>query len=119
MRQHWLRCVVLSVGVWITPSAALLAQDGQPIDIAAERLRIAQERARHEAIFAQAEIVCYRRFAVFDCLQIARQNRRAALDDLRRQELVLNDEDRKRAAVQTLQRIEDKYNAQRKADPTP
>lgn len=119
MRHQWLRWEVQSVGVWITLSAGVLAQDGQPIDIAAERLRIAQERARHETIYAQAEIACYRRFAVFDCLQIARKNRRAALDDLRRQELVLNDEDRKRAAAQTLQRIEDKYNAQRQADPTP
>ncbi|MDD2923711.1 hypothetical protein [Rhodoferax sp.] len=90
----------------------LLAQAEEPLNIEAERERIARERAHHEAVFLQAERDCYARFAVSDCLQQARKDRRAALDPLRRQELVLNDIERKSRAVQALDRIQNKVSEQ-------
>jgi len=83
-----------------------LAQTALPMDIGAERERIASERAQHEARYLDAEAACYRRFAVSDCLRDARRLRRAALDELRRQEVVLNDLERKDRAAQALQRIQ-------------
>lgn len=112
MRFQLQRRGVVWCGLLATVSGMASAQTVQALDVPAERRRIAQERQYHEASFAQAEVACYRRFAVSDCLQQARKNRRVALDDLRRQELVLNDEDRKRAGAAALQRIEDKIDKQ-------
>ena len=92
-----------------------LAPSPAALDADAERQRIGQERAAQEAIFLQAEGVCYSRFAVSDCLREARKIRRLALDDLRRQELVLNDMERKTRALAALKRIEAKLADQPQA----
>jgi colicin import membrane protein len=74
----------------------------------ADRLRISTDRSRLEAAFALEETACYKRFWVNNCLDDVKVRRRDALDDLRRQEIVLNDEERKAKAAAELQRIEDK-----------
>lgn len=96
----------------------------QALDAQAERQRIALERADHEAVFIKAERECYSRFAVSDCLRTARKERRLAMDELRRQELVLNDMDRQTKALEALKRIEANLAAQQQqqqknAQPTP
>ena len=75
-------------------------------DPQSERQRIAQERADHEAAYLKVESECYSRFAVSDCLRTARKDRRLAMDELRRQELILNDMDRQTKAQEALKRIE-------------
>ena len=84
----------------------------QTLDVGAERERIAQERAASESVYAASEGVCYSRFAVSDCLSDARKVRRVTMDELRRQELVLNDMERKIKAMQALKRIESNVAAQ-------
>ena len=86
------------------------------LDSEGERRRIQAERAREEAQFEKDQAACYARFAVTDCIGQARLRRRAALDQLRRQEIVLNDAERKRKALEQLQRIEEKSSAQRDAE---
>ncbi len=104
-----LNCVALLAGGAVLVPALAQATGGDPaMNVAAERSRIATQRAQQEERFAQAEVACYRRFAVFDCLRDARQVRRTALDALRRQEVVLNDDERKRGAAAAVQRIQDK-----------
>jgi colicin import membrane protein len=71
-----------------------------------QRARIAIERADAEARHTDAERGCYRRFAVNDCLNEIRAARRSVLADLRRQEILLNSEERKRKAGEALQRLE-------------
>ncbi len=83
----------------------LYASGSLNLDVAIERKRIATERINHETAYLKAEQACYARFAVSDCVRQARQDRRVALDALRRQELVLNDLDRKTRALATLERI--------------
>lgn len=73
---------------------------------AAERSRITQERAAANEQFDRASRACYQRFAVTDCLEQARAQRRDRLGDLRRQEISLNDADRRRKAAEALQRAE-------------
>jgi hypothetical protein len=101
--------------VSVPPSLAMDAQ--------AERQRIAQERAAQNEVFLKAERECYSRFAVSDCLRAARKNRRLAMDELRRQELVLNDLDRKTRALEAHKRIEANLAEQQKQNansaPTP
>lgn len=83
------------------------------VKVEAERTRIAQVRAREEARFAQEHAACYARFAVNDCILKARARLRTVLDELRRQEVVLNDAERKRKALQQLERIKEKTEVQR------
>lgn len=73
-----------------------------------QRAWIQQERARYQAQSAAQEIACYQRFAVNDCLNDSRRKLREALADLRRQEIVLNDAQRKRRAAQKLLRSDEK-----------
>lgn len=72
----------------------------------AERERIKAERAAVQATFAQEEKACYARFAVNQCVDRAKSRRNEALADLRRQELSLNESDRKRKAAERLSEID-------------
>lgn len=73
---------------------------------AAERARIATERSHVEAQYQGEERACWARFGVNDCLAEARAKRRSALADLRRQEIALNDAERKQRAAERLRSIE-------------
>jgi hypothetical protein len=88
------------------------AQVGTPPTVqqaeAMERARIRDTRAAAQARFDAQEAQCYQRFAVNDCLADARLARRELLADLRRQELSLNDAQRKRRAAEQLLRSDDK-----------
>jgi len=108
----FLRALFFSVGLCLWGALSLGAQTAPPLDAGAERARIAQQRAEQEAIFALAEVACYRRFAVSDCLRDARKKRRSALDELWRQEVVLNDEERRFKGSQALQRIQNNISQQ-------
>jgi len=95
-----------------------MAQTGDALDVAQERSRIAQARTLYEQRFTQAEQACYQRFAVFDCLHQARKERRLSLDELRRQDIVLNELERKRNASAALERIQRNVTQQEAATPT-
>lgn len=70
----------------------------------AERERIRQTRASQQALFIAQEAQCYARFAVNDCLIESRARRREVMGDLRRQEISLNDMQRKRRGADQLLR---------------
>ena len=88
-------------------SAAAQAQteDGG-LAVQAEQQRIATERQQIEQRFNQEEAACFQKFAVNDCRNESRARRRAELADLRRQEILLNDAERKRKGALQLQRME-------------
>ena len=75
---------------------------------AAEHERIRQERVLAQAQFAAQDAQCYARFAVNDCLDAVQVRRRALLADLRRQEISLNDAQRKRRAAEQLLRSDER-----------
>lgn len=81
-----------------------------PAAEAAERSRIAQERSAVHQRFEDESRACYQRFAVNDCLEQARSLRREQLGDLRRQEISLNDADRRRKAADAVRRAESRSN---------
>lgn len=85
----------------------------QPLDVESERSRIQAERGREEARYQAEEAACYARFAVTDCLRQVRMHRRETLGKLRQQELVLNDAERKRKALEQVERSKEKSSAQR------
>jgi len=76
-----------------------------------ERARIRDTRSAAQASFGAQEAQCYQRFAVNDCLLGVHRARRELLADLRRQDLSLNDAQRKRRAAEQLLRSDDKASA--------
>ncbi len=91
-------------------SLALLAP--AQADEAAERSRIARERAEAQARFEQRQRECAQRFAVTPCVEEARAEHRQALLQLRRQEGVLDEAQRKQRAAARLAAIEEKRRAE-------
>lgn len=107
--RYFLFCLLLAAGV-----LPAMAQTASATD--AERSRIAAERSQAAASFAVREAGCYRKFAVVDCLNAARVQRRERLSDLRRQELSLNDSERKRRSSERVTSIEERNSAQKQED---
>jgi len=70
------------------------------------RERIAADRARIAEVFAEQQRGCYQRFAVNDCLREARRQQREALAVLRREEIALNAEERRRREAERMQRLQ-------------
>jgi colicin import membrane protein len=98
-------------------AAAQLAE--VPLNPDAERTRIATERARLETVFLTEDAACYQRFFVNNCLDDVNGRRRESLATLRTQEIVLNEQERKRKGAEQIRRIEEKSSAdnqQREAD---
>jgi colicin import membrane protein len=88
------------------------AQDDEAV--AVQLARIAAERSQAEAAFRAQEKACYGKFAVNDCLNAAKAHRRQLLADLRRQEISINDAQRKRKAAEHLRAIEERSSPEKR-----
>lgn len=107
---------------WSFVSAALctgLATAAVPADETVERERIARERAEATARFEQRQRECAQRFAVTACVDAARAEHRQTLLQLRRQEGVLDEAQRKQRAAQRMQAIEEKRRAEQERASAP
>lgn len=76
--------------------------------LAQQRARVAQARSTAQTRYETEETACWRRFAVNDCLRSARLERRAALSELRQQELTLNEIERQRRTAERLRQLDEK-----------
>lgn len=100
-----------------SPQAQSPQAEQAPLDVQTkERARIAAERDQLETRFAAEEAACQARFFVNACLNKIRPPQREALADLRRQEILLDDAERKRKAAEQLEKIEEKGSEQRKQE---
>ena len=90
-------------GAWLLWAGVVAAA---PADDSAERARIASDRQAVEARYDAARRDCENRFVVNDCLDQARQARRAALEPLQRQIHLLDDARRRERAVERLRVIQ-------------
>lgn len=79
----------------------------------AERLRIGTERAKLEASFTLEDTACYKKFLVNNCLGEVKIRRRETLADLRRQEISLDDQERKIKGAEQIQKTEDKASPEK------
>jgi hypothetical protein len=77
------------------------------------RQQIQEARSAEETRFSVQERACYERFAVNDCLKQVRAKRRLALDDLRRQDIFLNDLERRKKGSDQLELIQEKSSPQK------
>lgn len=82
-------------------------------DDAAERQRIARERAQAEARFRAQRNECQQRFVVTACVDAARAEHRQTTQRLRREEGVLDEAQRRQRAAARLAAIEEKQRAER------
>ncbi len=105
----FLLCCCLSLGAAIAQSPAQ-----EKAANALERSKVAAERARLEAGFQAEEAACKSRFAVNACLQEIRTRRSEAMADLRRQDILINEADRKARSADQIKKTEDKSNLERK-----
>jgi hypothetical protein len=79
----------------------------------AQRARISAERTRLEAGFSAENAVCYEKFAVNSCLDKISAKRRQAMAELRRQEILLNDEERKRRGEEQIRKTQEKSSPEK------
>ena len=82
-------------------------------DMAAERSRLTAERAAVDKKFEEERFACFKKFAVESCLEDSRRGKRGALDNIKRQEAIINDAERKRRGAAALDRLDDKSAPQR------
>lgn len=107
-RRLFAACLLV---VFAVPSANR-AGAAQPAGDAAERERIASERAVVETRFAEERLACQRNFAVTSCVDAARRRERDALGSLRRQESLLDEAQRRQRAADRMAAIRAKVSAE-------
>jgi hypothetical protein len=78
-----------------------------------ERLRISTERAALEAGLNRENAACYQKFMVNNCLDEVKTLRRTLMADLRRQEILIDDQERKLKGAEQIQKIEDKASPEK------
>ena len=94
-------------GMLLLAWAQACAQGGtDPASIQVERTRILVQRQRELTRYAQEEQACTAKFFANDCVAGVKKRRRETLADLQRQEIALNDAERRRKAVQQLEQVE-------------
>lgn len=82
-----------------------------------DRKRVVQARAQADADLAAQEAVCSQRFAVTPCLLDAREQHRAIVEPLQRDQFTIDERERAQRAAQRLRRLERKAEAARQAAP--
>jgi len=86
------------------------------VDFEAERARLTRERDEVENRFKSEQAACYKKFAVEGCLKEGRVRRRLANEDIKRQEAVLNDIERKRSGAAELDKLHEKKSESASTD---
>lgn len=80
---------------------------------ALERSRIRIERSVLESQFATENTACYAKFWVNSCLDGARARHNEKLADLRRQEISINEQERKLKGAEQIRKTEEKASPQK------
>lgn len=100
-------CVLALIALTLSPLAQAAAS--------ADKKRIAEARAKADADLAAQEAECKTRFAVTPCLLDARERHRAIVDPLRRDELTVDERERRQRAADRLGHLSRKAEAAREA----
>jgi colicin import membrane protein len=90
-------------------ASAVHAQEVVPGE-AAERERLHSERSAADKRLAQAQKACRAKFAVNDCMNDARREYNATVGELKRQERILDDVQRKQRAAGRQKEIDERHS---------
>jgi len=91
---------------------AQTADNAEEASVRFEHTRIHTERTQLESAFTMETAACYQKFLVNNCLDDVDVRRRVALADLRRQEIYLNEQERKSRGAEQLRKTEEKASLQ-------
>ena len=105
--------LLLLCALAVSPALAQPAAEVPAAGGVTEKAQIAAERTRLEAGFKAEEAACYRRFLVNACLEEIRPRRAEAMAELRRQEISINEAERKAKGADQIQKIEEKNSGER------
>jgi hypothetical protein len=116
-----MKSVVLILICWGLSSLSALAQNqSMQIDESqgqqsrdVQRQRIKAERKMLEDDFGQESAACNQTFFVNNCLDEIKVRRRESLADLRRQEVSLNEQERRLKAAEQVQKADDKVRPEK------
>lgn len=100
--------LILSIFMVVVSGQLGAQTDTAAVSVDTERSKIVAERARLEAGYLAEDAACYQRFAVNNCLDEVNTRRRETVGDFRRQEVLLNELERKRKGSEQIRRTEDK-----------
>ena len=81
-----------------------------------ERDRINSERARLDAGFTAEDIACYKKFWTNKCLDEVKVRRDAVMADFRRQEISLDQQERKEKGAEQIRKTEEKSSAEKQQE---
>ena len=116
LQSIFIACVLYAAGAGAqvspasSPTASTAPSAAQLREV--EHARINAERAEVQKRTAVAEAACYQNFVVTSCLAAARAERRKVLSDLKRQEVALNDAERRERAEREVQSLQERTAAQ-------
>lgn len=116
MNAFWGICGALAVS-FLCQSA--WSQQDAPLEadhVAAERLRIETRRQQANAELDAQERVCQTQFVVTSCVHDVGVRRIAAMSELKRQEAVLNDAERRQRGAEQIKRVKEKVAERRLSD---
>jgi colicin import membrane protein len=119
MKKFAVACFIATLGVLAgaQPAAQQPAVPAEaPRSIDADRARINEDRARLEAGFLAEDAECYKKFAVNSCLGKVNERRREVMGDLRRQEILLNDEERRIRGAEQVRKTEEKSSPEKQQE---
>jgi colicin import membrane protein len=111
MKNLAVACFLATLGMVALAQPAAPAEAPSTREV--ERARIGSERVRLEAGFLAEDAECYKKFAVNSCLGKVNERRREAMGDLRRQELLLNDEERRIRGGDQIRKTEEKQSPEK------
>ncbi|NQW81024.1 MAG: hypothetical protein HQ445_07600 [Polaromonas sp.] len=107
---------IFTLALWFGLTGSVLAQaevDAGQLARNAERVRITAERQQIESAFKAEQAICFRKFFANACRDELLQPYRSALADLRRQEVLMNEVERKISAADQLLKNEERLSLQR------
>ena len=116
MKKFIIFCLFSVCG--LTAHAQVAAAAGASASAAAdsERARISSERSRLEAKFVAEDSACYKKFLVNQCLDEIKPRRRDALTDLKRQEVLLDAQERKARGGEQIRKTEEKSSPEKQQE---
>lgn len=108
MKNSTITLSVLAALIVCLPVLHAQESVAQGLDVASERERIKTERAQMETEYSSSLRACYKKLHVNNCKDEAFKIRLQKTNNLRAQERVLNDQERKQRSAAALQSIEEK-----------
>ncbi|MDB5741701.1 MAG: hypothetical protein JWR68_16 [Polaromonas sp.] len=106
--------VIFAMGNSLAAQIDLPVEETYNTDV--ERKMISSERERLDARFTNENADCYKKFAVNSCLGKVNSQRRDAMAEFRRQEILLNDKERKAKGIAQLRSTEQKSSIDKKLE---